>query len=88
MEQPTVEIIICMGSSCFSRGNKKVLGLIKDFLKEKNLEQRVIFKGAHCFGLCESGPVIKINETVIRQVDASNIGPVLEPFFEQSSSQG
>lgn len=88
MEQPTVEIIICMGSSCFSRGNKKALGLIKDFLREKNLEQQVVFKGAHCFGLCENGPVIKINETVIRQVDASNVGTILEPFFQQSHPPG
>ncbi len=88
MRHPPVEIIICMGSSCFSRGNKRVLASIKDFLKEKNLEQQVIFKGAHCFGLCESGPVVKINETVIRQVDSSNIGAMLEPFFEQSNSQG
>lgn len=86
MEHLSVEIIICMGSSCFSRGNKKALELIKDFLKEKNLEQQVVFKGAHCFGLCENGPVIKINDTVIRQVDASNVGALLEPFFEPKNS--
>ncbi len=54
------EIRICMGSSCFSRGNRGTLQLIQQYLKDNQLERDVILKGNHCFGECNSGPVVKI----------------------------
>lgn len=66
-----------MGSSCFSRGNKSMLQLIRDYLKDNGLEDWVVFKGTHCMGQCESGPVIKINDIVHTQVDLSNIPQIL-----------
>lgn len=82
MSSPSVEIIICMGSSCFSRGNKKVLQQIKEFLSERKLEQQVVFRGAHCFGNCEDGPVMKINGKLIQKVDPENVSSILEEYFE------
>lgn len=43
------DITICLGSSCFSRGNKSVLEIVKTFLKEHNLESEVFFM-AICVG--------------------------------------
>ena len=37
------EIVICLGSSCFSRGNKDVLEVVKRFLKEHQLTAEVFF---------------------------------------------
>ena len=39
------QIIICMGSSCFSRGNRVNLELIKAWLSERKIEAEVGFKG-------------------------------------------
>lgn len=83
MNSPTAEIVICMGSSCFSRGNKKALQQIKEFLRERNLEDQVVFKGSHCLGQCEKGPVLKINNLLIHQVDASNIASIMEGILEK-----
>jgi NADH:ubiquinone oxidoreductase subunit E len=55
------EITICMGSSCFSRGNNRMIGIIKEFLKSENLENSIILSGALCEGRCKNGPGITIN---------------------------
>ena len=39
------ELQICMGSSCFSRGNKELVLFIKGYLKKNHLDDRVILRG-------------------------------------------
>ena len=75
------EIVICMGSSCFSRGNKKTLGLIKQYLKEKELSDKVVFRGSHCFGECEDGPVITIGSEKHTQVSSTYVTELLDSYF-------
>lgn len=70
-----------MGSSCFSRGNRFVLQAIKDYLKEHMLEDKVVFKGAHCMGNCEKGPMITINEQAYFQVHPSSVHGMLDAHF-------
>jgi NADH:ubiquinone oxidoreductase subunit E len=76
-----VVIQICMGSSCFSRGNRHTLKMIQQYLKDHNLEGDVVLKGNHCFGDCSKGPVVKINDVLHEQVDRENILELLERTF-------
>jgi NADH:ubiquinone oxidoreductase subunit E len=75
------EIKICMGSSCFSRGNRDTLKIIQQTLKDKGLETEVILKGNHCFSDCASGPVLKIGTTLYEQVSSENVLEILEKEF-------
>lgn len=75
------EIRICLGSSCFSRGNKHVLQLIQQFLKDHNLERDVILKGHHCFSDCSSGPVMEVGARVYEHVTKENVLDILEKEF-------
>jgi len=72
------EVIICFGSSCFARGNKKLFIKIQSFIKDNHLDDRVIFKGNHCFGKCSSGPVLKIGENIYEHVSDANLLEILE----------
>jgi NADH:ubiquinone oxidoreductase subunit E len=72
------EMEICLGSSCFSRGNKDVVQFIKEYLKKNHLDDKVIFKGARCFGNCSNGPNMRINGKIIEGVDISRVEKVLE----------
>jgi NADH:ubiquinone oxidoreductase subunit E len=54
-------ITVCMGSSCFSRGNSLNAELVRNFIKEHHLENKVKVKGCLCRGLCKNGPNIEIN---------------------------
>lgn len=71
------EITICLGSSCFSRGNNITLEIIKNYLKERNIKGNVSFKGHLCEGKCKMGPVISINGKTICNVTEKNIVAIL-----------
>ncbi len=78
MNSEKIEIVICLGSSCFSRGNKEVTQIVRSFIDEKGLSDAVEFKGAHCFGDCNNGPSVKINGTMYNHVSENNIYDILE----------
>jgi NADH:ubiquinone oxidoreductase subunit E len=73
-----IEMHICLGSSCFSRGNKEVVNFIREYLRKNHLDDKVIFKGARCMGLCSKGPNLNINEVIIEGVTISKIEGILE----------
>lgn len=77
-----VEIVICLGSSCFARGNKKTVQIIDKFIKDHKLEDRVYFHGNHCFGSCESGPNMKINNQFLVNVSSAKIIEILKETFQ------
>lgn len=78
---PKIEMQICLGSSCFSRGNKEVVMYIKDYLRTNHLEDKVIFKGARCMGHCNNGPNLIINGVHVEGVTLSRIEGILEKEF-------
>lgn len=55
-----ITIEICMGSSCFARGNSENLQSIEAFLSENGLGDRVELIGHLCLGRCKEGPNIRI----------------------------
>ena len=75
------EIKICLGSSCFSRGNKSTLQVVQKYLKDHQLERDVLLKGNHCFSNCNSGPVLKIGDKVYEHVSSETVLEILENEF-------
>jgi NADH:ubiquinone oxidoreductase subunit E len=78
MAEKNQTIVICMGSSCFSRGNKKLVHMIQDFLKENHLQDEVTLKGAHCMSHCDKGPVMKVNDEMIFNITEETLLDTLE----------
>lgn len=72
------EIVICLGSSCFSRGNRVCLGLIEKFLKDHNLEDHYFFHGSRCFDKCEKGPILKIGDEIHEKVQPDEVVNLLK----------
>jgi len=75
------EIKICLGSSCFSRGNKNTLQVVQKYLKDHQLEKDVILKGNHCLSNCSAGPVLQIGKEVFEQVSSEQVLEILENEF-------
>lgn len=73
-----IEIVICLGSSCFARGNKQIVQVIQEYLKINKLENSVYYHGNHCFGKCDKGPFVKIGEKLFENVNKDNINEVLD----------
>lgn len=79
MDQTTkTELVLCFGSSCFARGNKKMLSRIQFFLEKHQLTEKIDFKGHHCLNECSKGPNIKINDRIIGGISEANIEEILE----------
>jgi NADH:ubiquinone oxidoreductase subunit E len=76
------EVVICLGSSCFARGNKATLKAIDKYIKENNLLDKVFFHGGHCFGKCAEGPVVMIDDTVFTRVTEQSITDILNSKFK------
>lgn len=72
-----IELTICLGSSCFSRGNGRTLAAIKDFIQERQIEDQVFFKGELCSDKCQNGPILKINEKVFENLDPDSVTDLL-----------
>ncbi len=71
-------IEICLGSSCFSRGNRDVVQVIKDYLRKNHLDDKVILKGARCMNQCNEGPFIIINGKTFASIGVQDIEKILE----------
>ncbi len=72
-----IQIQICLGSSCFSRGNHELVEIIKKYIKKNHLEDSISFSGSHCSNLCVQGPNIRIAGKVIHNISKENIEEIL-----------
>lgn len=75
-------IKICLGSSCFSRGNNVNVEVVKQFLRERGLEADVTFSGRLCEDMCGRGPVIVIDDKVYEEVNLSRLHKILQEEFQ------
>ncbi|MCP3966976.1 MAG: (2Fe-2S) ferredoxin domain-containing protein [Lentisphaerae bacterium] len=67
------KIIICMGSSCFARGNEENLKIIEQYISENKLETEVDLKGSCCEGKCSEGPNLNINGEMFHGVEKGTL---------------
>lgn len=70
-------IAVCMGSSCFARRNTELINLIKDFLQEKQLNNKVELKGSLCMDQCKNGPNIRIDDKIFHEMDSVKLIKIL-----------
>jgi NADH:ubiquinone oxidoreductase subunit E len=76
-KEPT-ELAICMGSSCFSRGNKRNIKIIQEYIGHHGLCGKVSLKGHLCEGLCKDGPNITVDGQVFNAIDSDFLEFVLD----------
>lgn len=82
MEIKNKEVVICLGSSCFARGNKQLVKIVNDYLRDRNLMNEVRFHGERCFGQCAVGPSLKLDGIIKEKLDEESVIAVLDEFFE------
>jgi NADH:ubiquinone oxidoreductase subunit E len=55
-------IKVCLGSSCFIRGNDKTLTFLEDYIEKNQKDIKIELLGCRCTNLCQDGPNIFIND--------------------------
>ena len=75
-----VKIIVCMGSSCFARGNGENLEIIENYLAENHAKADVELAGSRCEGLCAEGPNLIVNGRSFQKVDRGMLLDLLQTY--------
>lgn len=77
------KIVICIGSSCFSRGNSKNVDVAEKFMKERGIvdEIDIDISGGLCAGKCSDGPNVIVNGQIFNHVDAGVMLDILNRLF-------
>ena len=52
-----LNITVCMGSSCFARGNQENLAFLEDYIKEHGIDANIELEGSRCENKCASGQI-------------------------------
>lgn len=76
------QIDICMGSSCFARGNAENLRIVREFVARNCPGAEVNLTGTLCREQCSSGPTVTIDG---REHRAVTPGSVLELLSRELS---
>ena len=81
MDRP--KITICMGSSCFARGNEKNLAACEEFLAARGLRDEVdVELGASlCTSNCAQGPIVMVDGRTYTNVDRGVMLDIMNDLF-------
>jgi NADH:ubiquinone oxidoreductase subunit E len=70
-------ITVCMGSSCFGKGNSSNAEYIISFIKDHNLQDSIEVLGCLCCNACAQGPNIKINDKPISGISEQTVTDII-----------
>lgn len=73
-----VEIVVCLGSSCFARGNSENLAIINEHVKNQGLNASVRLTGKLCQDQCKLGPNLMIAGELHHGVTSARLRELLQ----------
>lgn len=77
-----INITVCMGSSCFARGNQHNLSFIEAFINEHGLDADIDLSGTRCENKCAHGPNVIINGVEYNSVNEEKLEEILTKLSE------
>lgn len=77
INEPAPEVVVCLGSSCFARGNSQNLAAIEAFLASRRLTQSVRLTGCLCQDECKRGPNLIVCGEHLHEVTAARLRDIL-----------
>jgi NADH:ubiquinone oxidoreductase subunit E len=83
----SVEIVVCLGSSCFARGNSGNLAIINTYIEDHGLNASTRVTGKLCQDECMQGPNLSIGGQVYHGVTAARLHELLEQLCEPLRGQ-
>ncbi len=65
------KIVVCLGSSCFARGNEENIRVVEDYLKQNSYQDDVDVElsGTLCQGCCSEGPNVIVDGKLYSKVE-------------------
>jgi len=81
-EKSTIEVVYCMGSSCFSRGSNRGLALLQTYLEDNDLKDKIKLRGTLCQGQCQNGPNITVDGKVYHVSDPGAVLDIIKHHLD------
>ena len=72
------EIKICMGSSCYARGNDENIETLENYINEHKEDSKIELIGLRCTNKCEKGQIIIINGKEYCNISYLELKKILE----------
>ncbi|MGA2352271.1 MAG: (2Fe-2S) ferredoxin domain-containing protein [Terracidiphilus sp.] len=82
LDDGAVEIEVCLGSSCFARGNSENLAIINAYLMNNGLQASVRLTGRLCQDQCKQGPNLMIGGVLHQGVTVAGLREILQQLNE------
>lgn len=76
-----ITIEVCMGSSCFMRGNAENLKFIESFVASHNIHSKIDLFGSRCKRECDKGPNVVIDGVSYHNIGLNELEEILEEKF-------
>ena len=69
---------VCLGSSCYVRGNDKMLAFIEKYINQSKKDISVQLLGCRCTNACQDGPNIFIGDIKYSHPSQDELMQILE----------
>jgi len=77
-------INVCLGTSCYVRGGKRIMGMLKDLLKIEDggttEDRRFSLEVVRCVGACALSPVVTIDDDLYSHVAVTKIPEIISKY--------
>ena len=80
----SVEIVVCLGSSCFARGNSENLDLLKNHVNGQGSRATVRLTGCLCQDQCKRSPNLTVGGESYHEVNAATVSELLRQLDKGS----
>ena len=85
VEAERIEIEICLGSSCFARGNFENLAVLRDFERAAGRDV-VSLTGCRCREQCRNSPNLKIDGKTMQGLKVDQLRALLKTLDARSTA--
>ena len=77
-ERATMNITVCVGTSCYLRGSYDVIRVLTELIEEHRLADRVKLEATFCLEQCDRGPSVVIDGQLLERVTVECVPKIFE----------
>ena len=83
-DEVKAEVVVCLGSSCFARGNSQNLSAIEAHVQSRGLCHCVQIRGCLCQDECKLGPNLTVCGAHHHDVTAAKLHEILQQLNREA----
>jgi NADH:ubiquinone oxidoreductase subunit E len=77
VDNRTADVVVCLGSSCFARGNAQNLAVVEAYLLNHGMQNSVRVTGCLCQDECKRGPNLMVRGEHLHEMNPARLREIL-----------